>query len=281
MNSNAASGLASMAAQRRVLYSLVATTCLESGFQSAENSALEALLMMFQGFLNELSLLSKQFCEHAGRTEPLPGDVIMALIEMGIDVKGLPNYAFRQNRVIVPPPSQQTRQVVPKILQTGKKRKLQSNIPDSFPPFPDSHSYVSTPTFKQPITDYETLREKSSTHRRDVERALTRFMARTFKSTNSYSLFTDANLSHLFPLIGIKTDPTPYLSALLPKDQIYEEDNVTESDTDAKSKLEAEGGPNELDKENKDDQVTSNEVDGVDNPYIRPAKVVNDANFGF
>lgn len=272
-----------MAAHRRVLYSLIATTCLESGFQSADNNALEALLMMFQAFLNELSLLSKQFCEHAGRTEPLPGDVIMALIEMGYDVKGLPNYAFRQNRVVVPPPSQQTKQVVPKILQTGKKRKLQSNIPDSFPAFPDSHSYISTPTFKQPITDYETLREKSSTHRRDVERALTRFMARTFKSINSYSLFTDANLLHLFPLIGIKSDPTPYLSALLPKDYIWEEDNPAESDIDSKNKAEGkiEGVPNEIemDKENKDDPVTSTEVDGVDNPYIRPTKVVNDANF--
>lgn len=113
-------------------------------------------------------------------------------------------------------------------------------------------------------------------------------MARTFKSINSYSLFTDPNLLHLFPLIGIKSDPTPYLSALLPKDQVWEEDNAAESDKDligSKSKLggEVEGGPNELEinKENEDDLVTTNEIDGVDNPYIRPAKVVNDAYFDF
>ena len=282
------SSQASMSARRRVLYSLVASTCLEAGYTSADNYALDVLLQLFQGFLTEISHSAKQFCEHAGRTEPLPGDVIMALIEMGFDLKALPAYAFRSNRVIVPSPSQMPKQMMPKILQTGKSRPLHHYIPDCFPPFPDSHSYISTPTFKQPITEYETLREKSSTHKRDVERALTRFMARTFTSSISYSLFPEEQMSHLFPLIGIKTDHVPYLSALLPKDQIWEEDegsssSIYKDESKAKDKLLNENSQlAELDTgKDEEDNMVSNEVEMVDNPYLRPAKIVNDTHFDF
>ena len=45
----------------------------------------------------------------------------------------------------------------------------------------DSHTYVRTPTHKQPVTDYVGVREKASSQKRDVERALTRFIAKTGK----------------------------------------------------------------------------------------------------
>lgn len=34
-------------------------------------------------------------------------------------------------------------------------------------------------TFREPVSDYQVVREKAASQRRDVERALTRFMAKT------------------------------------------------------------------------------------------------------
>lgn len=43
-------------------------------------------------------------------------------------------------------------------------------------------------TFREPVSDYQVVREKAATQRRDVERALTRFMAKTGETQ---SLFKD------------------------------------------------------------------------------------------
>lgn len=50
-------------------------------------------------------------------------------------------------------------------------------------------------THKQPVTEYEAIREKAATQKRDIERALTRFIAKTGET---HSLFlTDDN--SMFP----------------------------------------------------------------------------------
>lgn len=45
-----------------------------------------------------------------------------------------------------------------------------------------------TQTFREPVSDYQVVREKAASQRRDVERALTRFMAKTGET---HSLFKD------------------------------------------------------------------------------------------
>lgn len=45
-----------------------------------------------------------------------------------------------------------------------------------------------TQTFREPVSDYQVVREKAASQRRDVERALTRFMAKTGETE---SLFKD------------------------------------------------------------------------------------------
>lgn len=45
-----------------------------------------------------------------------------------------------------------------------------------------------TQTFREPVSDYQVVREKAASQRRDVERALTRFMAKTGETQ---SLFKD------------------------------------------------------------------------------------------
>ena len=82
---------------------------------------------------------------------------------------------------------------------------------------------MRTPTHKQPVTDYVGVREKASSQKRDVERALTRFIAKTGKT---HSLFRTDD-TNLFPLIScdrlMPDQPAlpAYLNALLFKDQVY------------------------------------------------------------
>lgn len=46
------------------------------------------------------------------------------------------------------------------ILHTGNKKRHPAYIPEHMPEMPDSHSYIRTPTHRQPVTDYESVREK-------------------------------------------------------------------------------------------------------------------------
>jgi hypothetical protein len=50
---------------------------------------------------------------------------------------------------------------------------------------PDPHAYIRTPTYKQPETEYEAIREKSANQKRDIEKALTKFLAKTAKGMSS------------------------------------------------------------------------------------------------
>lgn len=65
------------------------------------------------------------------------------------------------------------------ILQAGSKPTNPVHIPSYLPSLPDPHAYVRTATYKQPETEYEAIREKSANQKRDVERALTKFLAKT------------------------------------------------------------------------------------------------------
>jgi transcription initiation factor TFIID subunit 8 len=294
----------SMSARRRVLYSVVCATCHESGFGSADKPSLDTLLQMLQGIIYEIGRSSRAFSELNGRTEPLVGDVVVALIEMGLSCEGISSYAMRPNRVIIPSPQVMPKQSTPRILQTGEKKQLSHYIPDYLPSFPDPHSYIRTPTYKQPVTEYEAIREKSATQKRDVERALTRFMAKTCEQSLTHSLFPDEQMNHLFPLIALKLEANPYLSALLPKDQIFDDDDaeeqlarkkelrdsekkakqvVTTTDNNANNGEEQASGstvPTEQTTEqtsdaNKTLNTSIADSDVLDNPYLRPIKICN------
>lgn len=272
-------------ARRKVLNAGVGVILYEAGFASAEKGAVESLVEMLQGLICEMGRSSRAAAELAGRTEVLVGDVVLALVEMGIDVDSIPAYGrslIKPNRSVVQPPAQAPRQPTPKILQAGEKRQHFSYIPEYLPPFPDPHSYIRTPTHKQPVTEYEAIREKSATQKRDVERALTRFMAKTSEQSSSHSLFPDDHMSHLFPLISLKTSVNCYLNALLPKDQVFEGDE----DEDCKPPEETtmiSSDPESLllnSDQQMDTGVVGTDTNGIkvdstvpDNPYVRQPKV--------
>lgn len=211
-------------ARRKVLYAAICATCHEAGFGNAEKAVLETLLEMLQSLLLEIGRNGRAFCELSGRTEPIFADATVALIDVGINLEEVMAFAKRPHRVLIPIPQQMPRQPAPKILQAGEKKPLSTYIPDHYIPFPDPHAYIRTPTHKQPVTEYEAIREKSASQKRDVEKALTKFMAKTCEPHSSHTLFPDEQMCHLYPLITLKTSSNPYLEALLPQDQVFEDD---------------------------------------------------------
>jgi len=265
---------------RHCLKIAVSALCTEVGFECADSTALETMTELTHSLLAELGRSARAFCELAGRVEPVSADVVLAMVEMGVSVQGLKDFAFRNNRFSVPAPSQSVSSKQTAILHTGNKKKHPTYVPDYLPEMPDSHSYIRTPTHRQPVTDYESVREKAASQKRDVERALTRFIAKTGKIHNLFK--TDDNL---FPLISCEPKEEEgvrlpaYIDALLFKDQVFEEDEREY----LPKKRKAANNP-DLGSDDEDGPTTPNdkrsklnesmaEGEAIDNPFLRPVRV--------
>ncbi|XP_038865971.1 transcription initiation factor TFIID subunit 8-like isoform X2 [Salvelinus namaycush] len=234
-------------ARRRTLQVVVSSLLTECGFESAEKATVESLTEMIQSCFN---------------------------------VDTLPGYAKRSQRMVITAPPVTNAPVIPKALIAGQKRTHPSHIPSHFPEFPDPHTYIKTPTFREPVSDYQVVREKAASQRRDVERALTRFMAKTGETQ---SLFKDDVTA--FPLIAERPSSIPYLSALLPSElelQTLEETDSSEQDDQTDSENTPVNNLNDdpgADKENSVlpaggmvPLVKVSEENMIDNPYLRPVK---------
>ncbi|KAL5007867.1 hypothetical protein ScPMuIL_016673 [Solemya velum] len=254
---------------RRSLKVAISALVQECGFSVAENSVLETLTEMLQSLLSEIGQTSRAYAEHAGRTNPMITDVMMSLIELGINIDGIPRHARRVNKSVFLPPSQSGPSQQTKSLQTGDKQTHPSYIPEHLPKFPDPHSYIRTQSSKPPINDYQIIREKAASQKRDVERALTRFIAKTGETQ---TLFKDDTSS--FPLIAIKSTPQPYINALLPKDQDLDSQDSAESSEHRVKRREARETDSSivLPAETSDNQDTTDN-EAIDNPYLRPIKL--------
>ncbi|XP_050455253.1 transcription initiation factor TFIID subunit 8 [Cataglyphis hispanica] len=261
--------------RRKILNQVVCSILVECGYDTCEKQTVETLTEMLQSFIVETGASARNYCELSGRTEPLIADVILALINMGIKIDNIETYAKRQNRTILPSLQQQTQAKHLNILQAGVKQSHPSHIPNYLPSFPDPHAYIRTPTHKQPVTEYEAIREKVATQKRDIERALTRFIAKTGET---HSLFLTEDNS-MFPLISCKPQFPSYISALLPQDQIFEPDTDFQFEPNpVKKKKEQEGKETEEGNQTQNENVeqngeTTTQQDVIDNPYLRPGKI--------
>ncbi|KAG7190045.1 hypothetical protein KM043_006193 [Ampulex compressa] len=261
--------------RRKILNHVVCSILVECGYDACEKQTLETLTEMLQSFLVEVGESARNYCELSGRTEPLIADIILALINMGIKLDNIETYSRRPNRTVLPPLPQQIQAKQLNILQAGVKQGHPAHIPNYLPPFPDPHAYIRTPTHKQPVTEYEAIREKAATQKRDIERALTRFIAKT---GDTHSLFLTEDNS-MFPLIACKPQFPSYLSALLPQDQIFEADQDFQfepSPVKKKKEQKTEETEEGIKVQNGDveqnGEVTTQQ-DAIDNPYLRPGKI--------
>lgn len=127
----------------------------------------------------EISNTARSYAELSGRTQPVIGDVVVALINLGISLQGITSYAKRENMPTIPSPQQAAGQKQLCLLQAGTKLSHPPHISNYLPDLPDPHAYIRTPTHKQPVTEYEAIREKAANQKRDIEKALTKFLAKT------------------------------------------------------------------------------------------------------
>uniref|UniRef100_A0A1A8FHG9 Transcription initiation factor TFIID subunit 8 n=2 Tax=Nothobranchius korthausae TaxID=1143690 RepID=A0A1A8FHG9_9TELE len=267
-------------ARRRTLQVVVSALLTESGFESAEKAAVETLTEMMQSYISEIGRCAKAYCEHTARSVPTLSDAVVTLIEMGFNVDTLPVYAKRSQRMVITAPPVTNTPTTPKSLSAGHKRTHPPHIPSHFPEFPDPHTYIKTPTFREPVSEYQVVREKAANQRRDVERALTRFIAKTGETQ---SLFKDDVTA--FPLIAARPSTIPYLSALLPSElelQALEETDSSEQDDQTDSENTAGNMVTDdpsADKENSMlppsgvvPSAKANDDNLIDNPYLRPVK---------
>jgi len=215
MDGNSSSG-GGVQNYRGCLQVALAALLTEAGFDSVDRMAIESLTEMATAIINEIGRSGKGYCELACRAQPMGADVVLALTEMGLvkgldgrvtgaGLRGLREYAMRPGRKSLGTPGVASASKPSSMLHTGDRRRdgrgkgAGGVIPDYLPEFPDSHSYIRTPTHRQPEHDYESVREKAATQKRDVERALTRFMAKTCGRTHSLFNTDDTNL---YPLIS-------------------------------------------------------------------------------
>ncbi|KAG5678357.1 hypothetical protein PVAND_008039 [Polypedilum vanderplanki] len=206
--------------RRKIMKEAVCLLVSEAGFSTATEESLETLTEMLIGLTCEIANQTRNYAELAGRTQSVVGDVLMALINMGIGFKDLDKYALRENRPMARNMNPNQAQKPLQILQAGTKPSNPVHIPSYLPPLPDPHAYVRTATYKQPETEYESIREKSANQKRDIEKALTKFLAKTCAET--HNLFDNEEVQ-MFPLIASKPTTVPaYLSALNPLDQIFD-----------------------------------------------------------
>lgn len=127
----------------------------------------------------EIAHTSNNYAELSGRTQPFLGDVVVALTNLGISTKGITSFVKKDTLNKIPTPQPISNQKQLSLLQAGVKQPHPSHIPGHLPTLPDPHAYVRTPTHKQPVTEYEAIREKAASQKRDIEKALTRFLAKT------------------------------------------------------------------------------------------------------
>ena len=145
---------------RHCLKVSVSALCTEVGFEGAESTCVETLTELSTSLITEIGKSSRAYCELAGRVEPVIADLVLSLVELGLPLEGLEEYMVRGSRVSLTAPTQAVPSKQTSILHTGNKKKHPTHIPDNMPEMPDSHSYIRTPTHRQPVTDYESVREK-------------------------------------------------------------------------------------------------------------------------
>ncbi|KAL1767393.1 transcription initiation factor TFIID subunit 8 isoform X3 [Sigmodon hispidus] len=144
-----------------VLQVVVSSLLTEAGFERAEKASVETLTEMLQSYISEIGRSAKSYCEHTARTQPTLSDIVVTLVEMRFNVDTLPAYAKRSQRMVITAPPVTNQPVTPKALTAGQNRPHPPHIPSHFPEFPDPHTYIKTPTYREPVSDYQVLREKA------------------------------------------------------------------------------------------------------------------------
>jgi transcription initiation factor TFIID subunit 8 len=207
----------------------------EYGFDNIELSAYHQILDISSTILRRLLLNVKNLMEIQSRTEPCPSDVARSLQIMNVKYSSL-QQTFNQpikHRLRSPDRQNETNpmklfRVTPSTTNNSTRKHRPIYIPDFLPEFPDPHTFISSETYADLRKDYPRVRQLLADQRRALQRSLVKFKLQT---NDKISVINNpgANLNEYY-LIKNTISPLPYLSALLPQDQMDSEGTETMED---------------------------------------------------
>ena len=208
----------------------------EYSFEKIEVGAYHQFLDLSNNILRRLLLNVKHLMEVQLRTEPSPSDLARALQLMNVKFSSLQQTLSHPIKHRPRSPDRQNEahpQKLFRVTQTAhnSSRKVRPiYIPDFLPEFPDSHTFISSETYADIRKDYPRVRQLLADQRRSLQRSLVKFKLQTNDKipviANQSSTMTD------YFLIKNTLTPLPYLSALLPQDQLDSDHTDTiEEDT--------------------------------------------------
>ena len=172
----------------------VAQICESVGFETFNESALEALTEITIRYLRDLGKAASFYARLAGRTECNVFDVIQGLEDLGSSrgfsgasevshcltgsgtVREIVEYVESAEEIPfaqpVPHfPVMRNRTMTPSFMQMGETPVFK-HIPPWLPAFPDPHTYIHTPTWNERATDPRADKIELARQRRKAERSL-------------------------------------------------------------------------------------------------------------
>lgn len=179
---------------REVSRIAVAQICESVGFESFNDSALEALTNITIRYFRLLGKTASFYANLAGRTESNVFDVIQGLEDLGLSrgfssasevshrltgsgtVREVIEYVGSAEEVPfaqpVPKfPVMRNRSLTPSFVQIGETPAFK-HVPPWLPAFPDPHTYVQTPTWNERATDPRADKIEQARQRRKAESSL-------------------------------------------------------------------------------------------------------------
>jgi len=243
----------------------------QKGFKFAEERAIEVLVDLFYSYIDEVVHSSQNYCEHSNRTKIICNDIVFALADTGCNVNELYDYHIDGcNEPVAPVEFLHHDNKPLSVLKVGTKQKFPHHILESngFPPFPDPHTYIRTTLGVKPDRGYVNSRKRCANQKRDVELALTQYIARSRKSP--LSLITTKTDDKEYPLIEVEPSPFSFLDALLPNQddltkiqRFHHEVNKNMNESDESSNKDSEDVPSHR---------TQKNSTSLKNPYLMPVK---------
>ena len=201
------------------LCTCAAAICSAAGFQKVQPAALSLLTHRMQARIEEIGEAGKNLSEHARRTDPTLQDVLLALKKFNIDYTTLVSAPTPYSQI--PELKQLPPIPVPRPLSIGVKQPQPHSVSSNLPPFPDPHTYLSTPAQPRTPPSYQEQRAKMAEQRRLGAESLVRYSARTRQLCPVLGTEPeDEALENLFFLAAEPLPHPPYLSALLSKKYI-------------------------------------------------------------
>ncbi|PAA78015.1 hypothetical protein BOX15_Mlig033224g3 [Macrostomum lignano] len=147
----------------------LAAILIDCGFQSSTRRCLRLLQAALEHFLSQVGQSARAYAEACGRTQPVLGDATMALVDYGVTVSSLIDFARQPRPAGTGGQQQRQQRNIPAVFghdwlaeaalkrqstaATSDRRAQQqtdrpNHIPDHLPPYPRPHTFVSTPAFR-------------------------------------------------------------------------------------------------------------------------------------